>query len=292
MNHQKHVPVLLAEVVELLNPVQGDSYLDMTAGYGGHARAIKDRTGNSGSMTLIDRDIEAIASLGQTFAGEPGVRLLHSDFLAASLKLAEAGRRFDVILADLGVSSQHFNNPARGFSHKNSGPLDMRMDTSQTLSAAHLVNEATEADLAGILKKYGELPNARLTARHIIAGRPYATTLQLSNRITQLGKNKKRINPSTLVFQALRIAVNDELQMLEKALPIWHGLLKSKGRIGVISFHSLEDRIVKKFFTDNGGNRYDATLRLLSKKPVVASADEIVFNPRARSAKFRSAQRK
>lgn len=292
MNQPKHIPVLLQEVITQLKPVKGESYLDLTAGYGGHAEAIKERIGNEGSLTLVDRDIEAIETLKEKFAGNSKVDILHTDFLEASKQLLDQGKKFDMILADLGVSSVHLNNSQRGFSFNKTGPIDMRMDQSQELTANDLVNNLAEDELADIFYKYGEIKKSRQLATHIVSGRPYETTNQLSTRITQLLRSKKRINPSTQVFQALRIAVNDELVQLEKSLPIWLELLNPGGRIGVISFHSLEDRIVKQFFKDNGGNRYDARLQLLSKKPATGSSDELVFNPRARSAKLRCAQRK
>lgn len=292
MNHQKHIPVLLTEVMDLLKPAEGESYLDLTAGYGGHAAAVKKALGKQGEMVLVDRDIDAVRFLRQKFAGEQHVGVLHDDFLAASLSLAKTDKKYDVILADLGVSSQHFNNPDRGFSFNKSGPIDMRMDQRQELTAGEIVNEFSKEDISHILRKYGELRNANQLASYIIDGRPYKDTVDLSKRIARLAPRKRKTDPSTLIFQALRIAVNDELDQLRQALPIWLDLLNPRGRLGVISFHSLEDRIVKEFFKDSGGKRYDARLHILTKKPVMGSNQEIVFNPRARSAKLRAAQRK
>jgi 16S rRNA (cytosine1402-N4)-methyltransferase len=292
MNHQKHIPVLLEEVIDLLKPGKGDSYLDLTAGYGGHAAAIKDLLGKDGSMSLVDRDKEAVQTLKKVFAEDQNVEIIHNDFLAASQKLLKTGKRYNVILADLGVSSQHLNNPKRGFSFSRTGPIDMRMDQEQKFTAEEIVNKFSIDEISTILIKYGEIKRARKLAEFIVKGRPYKDTSQLSKQIARFVGNRKKIDPSTLTFQAFRIAVNNELDQLEKSLPIWLEILKPGGRLGVISFHSLEDRIVKRFFNDYGGQRYDARLHILTKKPVIGSDKEVVFNPRARSAKLRVAQRK
>ena len=292
MDHQKHIPVLLPEVLGLLEPKKGESYLDLTAGYGGHAKAIRGHLGEESQMTLVDRDIEAVKALKKVFAEDHNVEILHNDFLTASKSLYKAGKKYDVILADLGVSSQHFNNPSRGFSFNKSGPLDMRMDQSQELTAAKIVNEFSIDEISKILHEYGEVKRARQLAKYIAEGRPYDNTSQLSKRIAQFVKGRKKTDPSTQAFQAFRIAVNQELSQLEKSLPFWLEMLSLKGRLGVISFHSLEDRIVKQFFKNYGGKRYDARLHILTGKPVMGSNEEVVFNPRARSAKLRVAQRK
>jgi 16S rRNA (cytosine1402-N4)-methyltransferase len=292
MNHQKHIPVLLAEVLDLLQPREGDSYLDLTAGYGGHAAAVKELIGEDGSMSLVDRDKEAIQALRKVFAEDQNVEIIHNDFLAASQKLYTAGKKYDVILADLGVSSQHLNNSDRGFSFSRTGPIDMRMDRGQKFTAEEIVNKFSVDDISEILIKYGEIKRAKKLAEHIVEGRPYKNTSQLSEQIARFSGKRKKINPSTLIFQAFRIAVNNELDQLEKSLPLWLEILKPGGRLGVISFHSLEDRIVKRFFKDYGGQRYDARLHILTSKPVMSSMKEVVFNPRARSAKLRVAQRK
>ncbi len=276
----------------MLKPDKGESYLDLTAGYGGHASSVKEHLGKEGSMTLVDRDIEAVKALGEVFGENQNVQIIHNDFLTASRDLYAAGKKYDVILADLGVSSQHFNNPSRGFSFKKAGPIDMRMDQRQKLTAGKIVNESSAEELAVILKKYGEVKKAWKLAEFLVEGRPYKDTQQLSDRIALFVGKRRKIDPSTLVFQAIRIAVNDELDQLEKSLPIWLEILKPGGRLGVISFHSLEDRIVKQFFKDYGGKRYDARLHILTKKPVMSGDKEVVFNPRARSAKLRVAQRK
>lgn len=292
MDHQKHIPVLLSEVIGLLEPKKGESYLDLTAGYGGHAATVKERVGTTGAITLVDRDEEAIQVLKELFGKDQNVEIIHNDFLSASYKLYSGKKKYDVILADLGVSSQHFNNAIRGFSFSKEGPIDMRMDQTQNLTAEKIVNDFSVEELGGILKKYGEINNAKKLAEHIAEGRPYKTTRELSERIAEFTGKRKKIDSSTLAFQALRIAVNDELSQLEKSLPLWLEILKPGGRLGVISFHSLEDRIVKQFFKSYGGKRYDARLHILTNKPVMSGNEEVVFNPRARSAKLRVAQRK
>lgn len=284
----KHYPVLLTEVLKYLDPKEGDSYLDLTAGYGGHAGEVLDRTLKPHNITLVDRDQNAVAHLRTHFA-DRGVQIIQKDFLSASRELREQGKQFDLILADLGVSSPHLDNANRGFSLKLDGPLDMRMDETQTLTAADIVNSYDEAELARIIHVYGEEPRAKKIARLIVEHRPISTTHELARIVAQAWPGHSKVHPATRTFQAIRIAVNNELDLLEQSLPIWIDLLAPGGRIAVISFHSLEDRIVKQYFADQSGNRYDAVLQLLTKQPVTGGADEIVFNPRARSAKLRVA---
>ena len=284
----KHIPVLLEQVLQYLDPKEGESYLDLTAGYGGHAEQILERTHNPNGTVLVDRDQHAITVLEQKFAGS-GIKLVHSDFLSASRELAENGSTFDVILADLGVSSPHLNEADRGFAISQTGPLDMRMDQNQKLTAAEIVNSYPEAKIAEILQRYGEEPKARQIAHLIVQHRPYTTTTELAHIVARAWPGHSKVHPATRTFQGLRIAVNDELGLLEHSLPLWIKMLKPGGRIAVISFHSLEDRLVKQVFAELGGERYDAELKLLTKHPAVGTAQEIVFNPRARSAKLRAA---
>jgi 16S rRNA (cytosine1402-N4)-methyltransferase len=287
--HQNvHIPVLLGQVLSLLGPQEGDSYLDLTAGYGGHAAAIFARGAHAGQSVLVDRDESAAHELRVQF-GDAGAAIRHEDFLAASRKLLADGRQFDMVLADLGVSSPHLTQADRGFSITRAAPLDMRMDKRQELTAATIVNEWSEAAIADILKRYGEEPKARQIAQKIVAHRPIETTTDLARIVASAWPGKSNVHPATRTFQALRIAVNDELKQLEASLPLWIALLKPGGRVAAISFHSLEDRIVKQAFSERAGNRYDAELRLLTKRPVVPEQQEIVFNPRARSAKLRAA---
>ncbi len=287
-NNQSHIPVLLTEVLEHLAPEQGDAYLDLTAGYGGHAGAILERTGSPDRMTLVDRDPRAIDVLKQHFASS-GVEIRQADFLSASQQLVREGRQYDCILADIGVSSPHLNEVRRGFSIQLEGPLDMRMDQTQALTAEEIVNTWSADDLAKILADYGEEPKARRIAQLILEHRPFRTTTELAAVVARAWPGHSRVHPATRTFQALRIAVNDELGQLEQSLPLWQRLLAPGGRLGVISFHSLEDRIVKRFMSEQAGERYDAELRSVTKRPVVATAQELVFNPRSRSAKLRVA---
>lgn len=283
-----HFPVLISEVLQYLDPKAGEKYLDLTAGYGGHARKVLERTLNPAGTTLVDRDKNAVDHLQQVFS-EAEVEIIHQDFLTAAKELQAANKQFDLILADLGVSSPHLDTASRGFSIRLEGPLDMRMDERQSLTAEEIVNNYSEAELSRIIQRYGEEPRAKKIARLIVANRPIATTHELASIVAQAWPGHSKVHPATRTFQALRMAVNDELDLLERALPIWMDLLAPGGRIAVISFHSLEDRIVKQAFNERAGNRYDADFRLLSKQPVTAGKEELVFNPRARSAKLRVA---
>ena len=268
--------------------MEGDSYLDLTAGYGGHAEAVLERTKRPTQAILVDRDKNAVTILEEKFA-KKGVEIIHSDFLRATQELMAEGRKFDVILADLGVSSPHLTNASRGFAFLAEGPLDMRMDQDQALTAGVIINTYPEAELIKILQRYGEEPKAKKIARFIIEARPIETTTQLAHLVTTaVAHGHSKVHPATRAFQAFRIAVNDELAQVEQSVPLWIELLAPGGRLAVISFHSLEDRIVKRAFADAGGNRYDSQVQSLTKHPVTADEPELVFNPRARSAKLRA----
>jgi 16S rRNA (cytosine1402-N4)-methyltransferase len=282
-----HVPVLLTEVLQYLAPSKGESYLDLTAGYGGHAARVLELTGAPERAVLVDRDSFAIAELRNRF-GET-VRLMHEDFASATGRLAREGKQFDLILADLGVSSPHMDQASRGFSLAHDGPLDMRMDQTQELTADRIVNSYPEDRLSEILSDYGEEPKARQIAAAIVAARPIHTTSELAAIAAKAWPGHSRVHPATRTFQAVRIAVNDELGLLEKSLPLWINLLSPGGRIAIISFQSLEDRLVKQLLADRSGNRYDSELQLLTKRPITAESHESVHNPRARSAKLRAA---
>lgn len=283
-----HVPVLLAEVLQYLDPKEGESYLDLTAGYGGHATSILGQTKNPSEAVLVDRDGYAISVLESKFA-EQGTKVLHMDFLSASKQLQAEGKKFNVILADLGVSSPHLNEASRGFAITSHGFLDMRMDQTQAVTAAEILNRYSEAELTDILRRYGEEPKAKKIARFIVQDRPITTTDELAHIAARAWPGHSKVHPATRTFQAIRIAVNDELSLLEHSLPIWIDLLAPGGRLAVISFHSLEDRLVKAAFNEEGSSQYDAKLAILTKHPVSASDEELVFNPRARSAKLRAA---
>jgi 16S rRNA (cytosine1402-N4)-methyltransferase len=273
--YQIHLPVLLTEVIEVLSPEKGDSYLDLTAGYGGHASKVLSLTGNYKDSVLVDRDQDSINELKDLFK-EDQIEVIKNDFNQASKDL-------------LDESSLHLNEGNRGFSIQQNGPLDMRMDQSQKLTAEFIVNNYSENDLAEILRIYGEEPKSKQMAREIIASRPLETTQQLAEVAKRVWRGYSRSHPATRTFQAIRIAVNDELRLIEESLPVWLDLLKPGGRLAIISFHSLEDRIVKNFFSEHGGNYYDSELKVLTKKPIIPQQNELVLNPRARSAKLRAA---
>lgn len=283
----QHIPVLTDAVLQYLDPKPGDSYLDVTAGYGGHASLVIGRTLKSDQTTLVDRDRNAINALTSVYKGT-SAEIIHNDFLHASEDLLKKGRSYNLILADLGVSSPHFNIASRGFSIMEDGPLDMRMDQRQELTAEAIVNNYSQAELETIIRRYGEEPKARRIASLIVANRPFKSTTELANTVSKAWPGYSKTNPATRTFQALRIAVNGELDQIQGALLIWRDLLAPGGRLVVISFHSLEDRIVKQFFAENSGG-YDTVLQVLTPRPVIADETEIVFNPRARSAKLRAA---
>jgi 16S rRNA (cytosine1402-N4)-methyltransferase len=252
---------------------------------GGHSAAILELTQAPAKAVLVDRDPEAVKMLRKKFKD---IEILQSDFLAANRKLAEQGKRFDLILADLGVSSLHLNEGERGFSFVRPGPLDMRMDTTQQLTAGEIVNTWDEQKLTQLLRSSGEEKKARAIAARIVAKRPIQTTDQLAAAVASTYRFRSKTHPATKTFQALRMAVNDELGQLEASLPLMLQLLQPGGRLAVISFHSLEDRLVKQVFKDAAGAGYEAEISLLTKKPLTAQTDEIVLNPRARSAKLRA----
>jgi 16S rRNA (cytosine1402-N4)-methyltransferase len=295
-----HIPVLLEAVLSLLPPAE--RMIDGTLGAGGHTQALLDA--GAGNVLGLDVDPAAleIAYLRLAAYGDRA-RIVHASYadmmaVASSLGWTSVGG----ILLDLGVSSMHLDMPERGFAFLRDGPLDMRFDPSgQRPTAAELVNTLDEDELAGLFFRYGEEPRGRKLARAVVSGRPYETTVQLAAAIERAAPRRPgdKIHPATRVFQALRIAVNDELRIIERALPPAIDLLEPGGRLAVISFHSLEDRLVKQAFklasTDCicppktpvciCGHR--ASVRLVTRKPVVASDAEIAHNPRSRSAKLR-----
>lgn len=287
-----HIPVLLESTIDLLQPKKGENYLDLTAGYGGHAGRILDITGNYTDSILVDRDDYAILHL-KSFS-DKGVRLLHTDFVTASQQLINEGQTFNMILVDLGVSSPQLDQINRGFSFTGNGSLDMRMDRRQEMSAEMLINTASEEQLTHIINQYGEEPIgfSRTIASAIVANRPLSKTRELADLIIKNYRGKwRKIHPATRTFQAIRIAVNDELKQVENLMPLIPRLLKPGGRVGIISFHSLEDRIVKRYFKDQFDSGLEAELQPLTKKPIAGSIYD-VHNPRARSSKLRAAVKK
>ena len=287
-----HVPVLLEASLTALSPIQGENYLDLTAGYGGHARRFLEKTENFTDSVLVDRDEYAVKHLAEF--EQKGVRILPTDFVSAAKQLIEEGKQFSIVFVDLGVSSPQLDQSERGFSFTNSGPLDMRMDRRSEVSAETLVNTASKDELIRIITQYGEEPYgfARRIADAIIQNRPLHTTEELAHLVKEQHRGKwKKIHPATRTFQAIRIAVNDELGQVEKLLPLLPHLLKPGGRVGIISFHSLEDRLVKQYFKEQAGAGYEAELSIQTKKPLDGATYD-VHNPRSRSAKLRVAVKK
>ncbi|MGZ4292040.1 MAG: 16S rRNA (cytosine(1402)-N(4))-methyltransferase RsmH [Gaiellaceae bacterium] len=301
-----HVPVLAEEVVSTLDPRPGETVVDATFGAGGHSSLLAQHLRGDGKLIAIDRD-PTVAPFFERFRRETGVkaRLHHGEFSAVLRHLADNGVSADVILLDLGVSSMQIDRPDRGFSYAADAPLDMRMDPSATYSASELVNEADERDLADIFKRYGEERYARQIARAIVKRRkaqPFERTGDLVEVIKAAIPAPARFgegHPAKRVFQAVRIEVNDELGALERALPAALEMLRPGGRLGVISFHSLEDRIVKQFLRrqEHGCTcppdfpvcvcGSPPTLRATARRAIRPTAAEIARNPRAQSARLR-----
>ena len=290
-----HVPVLRTEALAFLRPERGGLFVDCTIGLGGHAEALIE----AGATRILglDRDTQALASARARLASYGDrVELVHADFRSVDAVLV--GRGIDTVdgaLADLGVSSLQFDGPGRGFSFQRDEPLDMRMDTTSGETAADLVGRSTERELADAIYAFGEERHSRRIAKAIVRARreqPIETTGQLAAIVRRASGHRgyQRIDPATRTFQALRIWVNRELEGLDRFLETLVRRLRAGARLVVISFHSLEDRIVKHTFKAlaNGAN---AAVALLTKKPVVASDEEIERNPRARSAKLRAAER-
>jgi 16S rRNA (cytosine1402-N4)-methyltransferase len=289
-----HVPVLLKEAIDFLAVRRGGTYIDATVGLGGHSVEIAKRLGAPGHSIGLDKDPAALDVATGALARPPQnadwpeITLLQASF-------AEIGRRFppavaDGILADLGVSSLQFGDPARGFSFQAEGPLDMRMNPLSELTAEQVVNQFDERELADLIYEFGEERRSRRIARAIVRSRPIRTTAQLAEIVSAAARPMKhqRIHPATRTFQALRIFVNRELDDLRALLSAAPRVLKPGGRLVIIGFHSLEDRIVKDAMREGAKlGQY----RLLTKKPVTPSEEEIDRNPRARSAKLRAAER-
>ena len=294
---ERHVPVLLHEAIEFLNVRPGGLYVDCTLGMAGHASEIARRLGPTGRLIGFDRDPQALElakvklarAVNEMGSMAPRIDLVGEAF-GSIARHVESGSA-DGILADFGVSSLQFDEAHRGFSFQADGPLDMRMDTRAGLTAAQVVNEASERELADLIYEYGEERRSRRIARAIVRGRPVTTTGQLARIVATAAPAMKqdRIHPATRTFQALRIRVNSELDEIRTLMKESPGLLKTSGRIVVISFHSLEDRIVKDSLRDGAKS---GVWEILTKKPVIAGEDEVERNPRARSAKLRAAEKR
>jgi 16S rRNA (cytosine1402-N4)-methyltransferase len=303
-----HVPVLADEVLAALDPRPGETVVDCTFGSGGHSELIAGRLRGEGKLIAIDRD-PTIAPYFERLRRSTAVkaRLLHGEFSQVLAQLADNGVRVDGILLDLGVSSMQLDRPERGFSYAADAPLDMRMDPSADLTAADVVNETNEFELAGIFRRYGEERYARQIARAIVkrrARQPFERTADLVETIKAAIPAPARFgegHPAKRVFQALRIEVNDELGALERALPAALQMLRPHGRLAVISFHSLEDRIVKRFMRDEEHGctcppdfpvcacGASPTMRAIPRRAIRPSAAEIARNPRSQSARLRVA---
>jgi 16S rRNA (cytosine1402-N4)-methyltransferase len=287
-----HAPVLLDQVVELLAPQPGETYLDLTAGYGGHASQVAARLGGFQTVTLVDRDENAIEVLKQY--EQDGAALAHDDFAHFAETAVQAGQAFDMVLVDFGVSSPQLDRAERGFSITHPGPLDMRMDQRQAENAARLVNKLSEKELMRIITTYGEERPSRAAqiARAIVRNRPHRTTEDLAQAILSTHRGpRQKVHPATRTFQAIRIALNDELGQIERLLAAAPRLLRAGGRMAFISFHSLEDRLVKQFIQEQSRAGYEAEFQLLTKKPILGKTDD-VHNPRARSAVLRAVVKK
>ena len=290
MQKSVHIPVLLNASLTVIQPKEGERYLDLTAGYGGHAGEFLRITKNFENAVLVDRDQNAIKALADF--EQKGVRLINQDFLSATQKLVEKGEKFDIILADLGVSSPQLDIAERGFSFQKDGPLDMRMNPRQTKNAADVINRASKKELFHILTECGEEKRgfAERIVDDIIRTRkkaPITTTKQLADLILNVHKGGwRKTHPATRTFQAIRIAVNEELWQIEEMLKLVSKLLNPGGRVGIITFHSLEDKIVKNFFKKDAENFLESKFESLTKKPL-DGAKEDANNPRARSAKLR-----
>jgi len=306
MNDSPHQPVLYKEIIHALQPQAGGLYVDGTLGAGGHARGIMEASAPDGQLLGLDVDPQALAIARRYLAPyEHRIHLAQASYTSLSTQLALLQwDAVDGIVLDLGASSMQFDTPERGFSFLQDAPLDMRFGPHIPQTAADLVNKYSERELADLIYQYGEERESRKIARAIVKARPIHTTRELVAAIESVSPRRgDRVHPATRTFQALRIAVNDELTSIEEVLPQAVAALKPGGRLAVISFHSLEDRIVKDFFREQSRDLINppyeriyeverkATLKEVHRKPIVPSEEEIKDNPRARSAKLRIAEK-
>ncbi|MBI3336579.1 16S rRNA (cytosine(1402)-N(4))-methyltransferase RsmH [Candidatus Peregrinibacteria bacterium] len=278
----QHIPVLLKEVVDILNPRVGDHVLDCTVGLGGHAKAFLENIGSKGFLVGIDADGENLKMARENLKEDKNVKLVQGNF---RVMVSSTHDTFDIIFADLGLSSPHIDDPTRGFTYREDGPLDLRFDQTKGLSGAQLIAQISEKELADVLWQYGEIKSSRRLAC-AIKEQNVQSTLGLKKCAEDIvGRFARKLLPQ--IFQALRIAVNDELGSLNILLQQGPSLLNSGGRMGIISYHSLEDRMVKQSFRALDPSTY----QILTKKPICPSEEEVKNNPRSRSAKFRVIQR-
>ncbi len=296
-----HQPVLYKEIIHALQPKSSGRYIDGTLGAGGHARGILEACAPDGRLLGFDVDPQALALARETLAPYEGrVHLIQASYETLSVQLAALSwNAVDGVLLDLGASSMQFDNAERGFSFLQDGPLDMRFGPTAPHRADELVNELDQEELADLIFRYGEERSSRKIARAIVNARPIHTTRELAAVIEKVLPRRGGIHPATRTFQALRIAANEELAAVENALPQAVASLSSGGRLAVISFHSLEDRIVKDFFRSHSKDLVNppyeriyeveqkATLKEINRKPITPAEEEVKANPRARSAKLR-----
>jgi len=306
MNDSPHQPVLYKEIIHALQPKRGGRYVDGTVGAGGHARGILEACAPDGQLLGLDVDPQALALARETLAPyEQRIHLAHASYTTLTAQLKNLKWDLvDGIVLDLGASSMQFDTPERGFSFQNDAPLDMRFGPQAPQTAADIVNTYSERELADLIYEYGEDRDSRKIARAIMNKRPLHTTRELVAVIEAVSPRRgDRVHPATKTFQALRIAVNDELASIKTVLPQAVASLKSGSRVAVISFHSLEDRIVKDFFREQSKalvnppyeQLYEverqAIIKEVHRKPIMPSEEEIKSNPRARSAKLRIAEK-
>jgi 16S rRNA (cytosine1402-N4)-methyltransferase len=297
-----HKPVLYKEIIHALQPQRGGRYVDGTLGAGGHARGILEACSPDGQLLGLDVDPQALALSRENLAPYEGrTHLVQASYITITKQLAALKWDFvDGIVLDLGASSMQFDNAERGFSFMQDGPLDMRFGSNAFQSAEDIINKYDERDLSDLIFRYGEDRDARRIAKAIVMNRPLRTTRELVAVIEKASPRRgDRTHPATQTFQALRIAVNEELASVESVLPQAVAALRSGGRCAVISFHSLEDRIVKDYFREQSKELVNppyeriyeverkAVIEIINKKPIVASDEEVKDNPRARSAKLR-----
>jgi 16S rRNA (cytosine1402-N4)-methyltransferase len=306
-NQQLHLPVLYQLTIESLCPYSPGLYVDGTVGAGGHAWGILETCSPEGQLLGLDVDPQALALANQRLSSFEGrVNLIHASYRELQIQLGKQGwKQVQGILVDLGLSSMQLDTPGRGFSFQAEGLLDMRFNPDSSLTASDLVNNLPEKELADLIWRYGEDPQSRRIARAIVQSRPLSTTLELAEVALRVcGQQRHRTHPATRTFQALRIAVNQELQALEEFLPQAVQALAPGGRLAVISFHSLEDRIVKQFFKRESQGcicpphqpvctcDHKASVSLVNRKPIIPAEEETQANPRARSARLRIVEKR
>ncbi|MCL7451643.1 MAG: 16S rRNA (cytosine(1402)-N(4))-methyltransferase RsmH [Anaerolineae bacterium] len=302
---EEHIPVLAEEVLAGLEVQPGGRYIDATLGAGGHAESILQHSAPDGKLLGLDADPDAVSFARErlrSFADRASLRVGNFRHLN-TVATVEGFEQVDGILMDLGLSSRQLADAQRGFSFSQEGPLDMRMNPAVGRTAADLVNSLSESELARILWEYGEERHSRRIARTVVAHRPLRTTGQLADLVARTIGRREKIHPATRTFQALRIAVNQELVALDKALPQARDLLRPGGRLAVIAFHSLEDRLVKRFYQHESRDcicppeapfcvcGHQATLRVITRKPIRPTRAEVEQNPQSRSARLRVAER-